>query len=300
MCAFDALSTVAFFVHYSVGLQSPRAALRKIAGSRLCDVEDSRGESSLLQLQKNTVFRLAVFVLGTLPQAIKLYGMSGIVWTKIWGVMFLSSFATLELLVLLPRDRWEPSVVNVNSTSSKDWTIWVGIGALCSSLTLAFYFFTMAVFDIVITTSNQSRWPYLLGYAILATAYLASVLLSYLGTRNNQIYLVSVASVIMIPLSFFGSFTTGLYLPVAFASGLLPSAVLDSVFVGISVVSALALTLYTFYRLINQVRHDQTEYIDFVVGTYFLLLHVLAALLYYKFKFDPQGTIKPIWTDQLG
>jgi len=60
-----------------------------------------------------TWLRWLFFVLGTLPQAIKLMVMSGVPWTKAWGLMLLSSFLLVEMLVVFssiierahPRDR---------------------------------------------------------------------------------------------------------------------------------------------------------------------------------------------------
>ena len=42
------------------------------------------------------------------------------------------------------------------------------------------------------------------------------------------------------------------------------------------------------------------RYVDFGIATYFLLLNLLSALLYYALKYEPRGTSKPTWTDQFG
>jgi len=51
-------------------------------------------------------FRLATFVLGALPQVIKLYGMAGIPWTQAWASMYLVAFLLIEILTQLGGTGW--------------------------------------------------------------------------------------------------------------------------------------------------------------------------------------------------
>jgi hypothetical protein len=37
-----------------------------------------------------------------------------------------------------------------------------------------------------------------------------------------------------------------------------------------------------------------------MLSWYFWSSHLVAALLYYKYVYDPRGTVKPVWTEQLG
>jgi cation transporter-like permease len=36
------------------------------------------------------------------------------------------------------------------------------------------------------------------------------------------------------------------------------------------------------------------------LALYFFALSLIAAVLYHRFGYDPEGTIKPAWTEQLG
>lgn len=57
-------------------------------------------ENGIRAIEKMTWLRWLFFVLGTLRSAIKLMAMSGVPWTKALGMMFLSSFLLVEILVI--------------------------------------------------------------------------------------------------------------------------------------------------------------------------------------------------------
>ncbi len=101
LCASDALTVLTSTLYWSIQLRSLLGGARKVARCRFEDPEDEEGESSssLQELQRNKIFRTWVFVLGALPQTVKLYAMSGIFWTKVLSSMFIGSFAILEVIV---------------------------------------------------------------------------------------------------------------------------------------------------------------------------------------------------------
>jgi hypothetical protein len=75
--------------------------------------EELDSDSGFRTIEKMTWLRWLFFVLGTLPQAIKLMVMSDVPWMKAWGMILLSSFLLVEILVVFstiirradPRDR---------------------------------------------------------------------------------------------------------------------------------------------------------------------------------------------------
>ena len=91
-------------------------------------------------------------------------------------------------------------------------------------------------------------------------------------------------------------------LPLAFSVGLvgIQGKALLPVLTGLSVIFALGLAIAIAHRLFRYFGPDRAKFVDFGVGFYFLTLNILAALLYYSFKYHPEGTLKPAWTDQLG
>lgn len=74
-----------------------------LAARYRCLTEDEPAEP---KLERTWWFRLSVFALGAMPQAVKLLGMSRVPLTKTWGMAYLMSFLVIEGLDLLqPRQR---------------------------------------------------------------------------------------------------------------------------------------------------------------------------------------------------
>lgn len=94
MCVLDTL-----YIVFHVTFRSPRAAALNVMKWRFRGIDDQAEDGSLATLQKNTPFRLLIFVLGALPQVVELYAMSGTPMTQLWGSISLSSFIVLELMV---------------------------------------------------------------------------------------------------------------------------------------------------------------------------------------------------------
>ena len=293
VCGFEALYTVVIFVLNAFFLNNPKASALKIAKWRFRDTPGNE-EGSLQKLQENTIFRIAIFLLGALPQIIKLCGLQGLLWTKVWGLMFLGSFLVLELLVLLLGRDWRANNSNVNTSNYEELEDYTGVSIVCASLTFSFYFFALAMFQIVEQYLGELRWPYFLGFLLLGIVYIVNV-----NSSKHEAPMV-LAALVVAPLSMFGSISGPFLLPVQSAVGILPASVTYTIVVGASVLFALSLTILTTHRLIQHVRPEFAKFVDFGLGTYFFLLNLLAALLYYAFKYHPEGTVKPSWTDQLG
>ncbi|KAL9039641.1 MAG: hypothetical protein Q9214_004793 [Letrouitia sp. 1 TL-2023] len=105
---------MARFIYLTFVFRSVRAAAQGAARERFGDISDE-AENSLDQVEKNTIFRVALFVLGALPQLLKLYGLSGVTWPKVWASVFLSSFVTTEIIILLIGRDWEKVPIKKNT-----------------------------------------------------------------------------------------------------------------------------------------------------------------------------------------
>jgi hypothetical protein len=55
------------------------------------------------RLQSHKWPRTLFFIMGTLPAAIKLASLTGVPWTKLWGMMFVTSFIAIGLITFLSR-----------------------------------------------------------------------------------------------------------------------------------------------------------------------------------------------------
>lgn len=293
VCGFEALYTVVKFVLNAFFLKNPKASALKIAKWRFRDTPGNE-EGSLQKLQENTIFRMAIFLLGALPQIIKLCALQGLLWTKVWGLMFLGSFLVLELIVLLLGRDWRANNSNLNTSNYEELEDYTGVSIVCASLIFSFYFFALGMFQIVEQYLGELRWPYFLGFLLLGIVYIVNV------SSSKHEALMTVAALVLAPLSMFASCNTAFLLPSLTAVSILPASVTYTILVGASVLFALSLTILTTHRLVQHVRPEFAKFIDFGLGTYFFSLNLLAALLYYAFKYHPEGTVKPSWTDQLG
>ena len=95
VCVADALSMLIGFAlswrHISEYSQAARLVLMHRFDCRIGKQE----------VEQHTWPRLIIFILGVLPAAIKLCSLTGVPWTKAWGLMFVVSFVSIEIMALL-------------------------------------------------------------------------------------------------------------------------------------------------------------------------------------------------------
>lgn len=66
--------------------------------------------------------RWMLFIMGTLPAAIKLGSFTELPWTKTWGMMFLSSFVTNELVALnVGKGHGDTTIAELLGSETADW-----------------------------------------------------------------------------------------------------------------------------------------------------------------------------------
>ena len=120
-------------------LEGPRNGASRIARARFRDVMDGPEEESLISLEKNTWIRVAVFILGALLQAAKMFGCQGILWIKAAGGAYLGSWAVLELLLLLVYQTESIIPTNPNLTLKRKrlCTLWGVLAVVMSSVLYA-------------------------------------------------------------------------------------------------------------------------------------------------------------------
>ena len=121
-CLCNALLLLSQLIKHAGRTKSAQEALSMVARKRYlsprsCSERPSSGPEAL---QENYVFRASGFVLGALPQAIKLYGCVGLLWTKVWVSMLLLSFAVLEIFVTLVMHRESEIAENVEEVLPSD------------------------------------------------------------------------------------------------------------------------------------------------------------------------------------
>jgi hypothetical protein len=108
ICALNAISTHATWLwHMFWNLEAPLTAARRIARARFRDVEEVAEEDSIESLEKNRPFRYTVYLLGAVPQFVKLFGSSSIPWIQTWGAMYVGSWIVLQVAFHAENDSYE-------------------------------------------------------------------------------------------------------------------------------------------------------------------------------------------------
>ena len=290
VCMLDAIYLLIDLTRVTLKNRSLRAAARYVSRKRFHDITPESERNSIGKLQDNAAFRTCVFCFGVIPQVIKLYSMSGVPWTQVWGSLFLGSFLMTEPIINLLRryssaDTTEPipdklecfiGVVTVNSsftlsawallysllckinqTEAIDGKISIGIGVACAILV------HLGVFV-------KSRHPYEQAL-LLGSSFVAFVSVGFLWQRLND-----------------------LLRPIQVIVGMV-----HTLLVQISC-WALMLSLPKFRCPSADTLIDEAQNSQLGFGLYFSLLHVVAAVAFYVFGYSAVGTYKPSWSNQLG
>lgn len=102
VCVFDAVTIILRFVVYCcLDLAPPVAAKRTIYMRRRND--DAMEFGGIRALEQLPFLRWVWFVIGVLPQVIKLMACSGLPWTQVWGWFYLAPFVVVEAMNALTR-----------------------------------------------------------------------------------------------------------------------------------------------------------------------------------------------------
>lgn len=102
VCAFDTLAYLVRTAAYTYVkfYSSPLEA----AGAAMYHLMSSYNPGGGLQgLENRTIPRLLLLFIGALPQALKLIGVRGILWTKTWEILFLVHLLVMECARILEK-----------------------------------------------------------------------------------------------------------------------------------------------------------------------------------------------------
>ena len=301
VCAGDALHALIYLVCYTICFRSPSAAVDLVTKRRFHKSEDSE----IARLQQSWVLRVAIFVLGALPQILKLYGMSGVPWTTAWGSLHIGSFVILEPLVITQQKSGRNTAAstsgNVNSGDSNQDErpalekalshITVAIGAIIPS-----YFVASAIHDVIAQT-RVSYVPHIVATSMVAVFTLLSVILSE-GKKFKW------TEAFMMLLMFMGlSLTIAMFLPLATSKASTQSMRVFLLSLSASLIQLLGLLgvllFWSFWRPKSRIGQSK-ENMDLVLKVLLFVRVSSAAFAHYALKYDSNGTVKPPWANQLG
>lgn len=304
-CVLDALAIVVRILGYSVRQGSIRDASLTVVTQRFAkdddDDDDENSSGSFSDFRSNVYFRWAALVF-TIAQAVKLYAFEGIIWTKVWASMYFGSFLISELLVVIP-SRW---IVTAQVHTNGDGPRRSGYSSMPYLSVTASVFF-MLYFTVQASTSifNFHGWRISpvqsIGMVLLSCGvfpFVVSSLYSHFLRTNRSERLQSNLLLLVITV------VPGFYL-----SSILKREVADlkevytniliPLMTGVWVLLSLAWASTTFKAVIGAGR-GPTRRVEMFLAWYYFSLHLVSAILYYSFTYDPQGTNTPRWAAYLG
>jgi len=294
VCAADALDVLLRLLMYMcVGASAPAAA-RRVVQKRMWQPPRSiavatAADPPLTLGDQHPRAHIVLFVLGVLPQAIKLFGMRGIPWTQACGGLYLSSFLVISGVGALARRAECDTDTDVSQARS----------ALVER--------SMKVLNIasfcVVAVVQAGVWVWCL-WTLLRPVWdmkaKAAVLYAFLWVLAWMAY------------SFIACMLVMLVIFSPFATPLIPTTLGKIAYFAVSTSLAIGLSFSGTPYLITGFL-IQEDYLLFwvyvwVVAFYatkvvphhllmlfFGLVNLVLSILYYRFRYDPTGTVKPLW-----
>jgi hypothetical protein len=249
-------------------------------------------ESPLTLGDQHPRAHIVLFILGVLPQAIKLFGMHGIPWTQACGGLYLSSYLVIAGVSALA---WRAER-DTNADTSWEWDL--------DERTIE----VLNVASIwVVTVVQAGVWVWCVRALLLPVWDMEAkvpVLFLILWTPVWFIFGMIVAE------------QTSLAMGSLFPIPLIPTTLGKIACFAVSVSLEVGLGIYGmphFIDFLNRVDHlvfsvyvwVATFYATKVVPRHLLmiffgLVNLVLSILYYRFRYDPTGTVKPLWAGKLG
>jgi hypothetical protein len=285
VCAVNAISTLVELLFRAYTFKSFKTAFLGIAAHRFKGASDAgTNEGRFENLRRNSVFRIGLFVLGALPQAVMLYASKGIPWAQSCCTAYLASFVLDELVLYFsshPGDagldaydeplqyddllgRISSSVHRLVSFSSTEHFI------CCAGSFFDFCLFPVQFMNDAPVPSPATLGPFLLMIIVKEDS-------------AHLLYWVGIWSCFFI--GFDAAFQCEALAPL--------SLVIYGVGIGLIV-------LGIFGSMVEEKCSITAERIPRPLATYSLLNHVVASLVYLGLHYESKNTHRPYWTNWLG
>jgi len=306
VCAADALDVLLRLLGFIfAGASAPDAARRVVRGRTLrppsppvrssADDRVAVGNNGELEAESLTLgnqYPLAhtvMFVLGVLPQAIKLFGMRGIPWTQAWGGLYLSSFLVLAGVGTLARFARGDTPFRTGGAALGKRMMWmsmcgvmvqVGVWVWCGWALLhpVWGSFIRSKFYLILLLPAGL----VMCFGVIAVQA-AALLFPFFVARNAPMTFGNIACRVVVSLAMWCSYG------VVYFFFFLKLDNLD--FISIS------LLLLTAAGYVTKVVSRYLRTFPIIV---FAVANLVSSVLYYRFRYDPSGSVKPLWTEKLG
>lgn len=286
--------------------EAPQAHRDHEAREAQNSINDNLGD-----FRKNASLRWVSFLL-SISQIVKLYAAQGLVWSKLWTSMYLASFLTVEMFVLIsrkalskpltqklesehqPRRSGPKSLPYISVAASTIFASYFIIQAVASALEqYGRPFNKLGCTGIVLLVGGGGAFIPSYLYSLMADTRLGNKPSTSFYKDNYAILLLF--AVLAVP---------SVYLLASLELDNSPLAtktmkILVPVMIALWATTCLAWASITFEQEDPKAPGSLKE-LDLALAKYFLFINVTAAALYYGFSYDPQGTYKPPWTERLG
>lgn len=263
--------------------------------------------------------------LATLVPAIKLLGLQGIPWTKAWAGIYLCSFVVLAIVRALAPEGWRdspPPAAPPKSNRSFQEKL-LGIIRIVLLVVAGAVHAFVSCWALIKVRHDEifkgpldqllimSPIPFIMALIIPCVLAAYSPWLMYYHFMGSDLTLTSIRYTT--DSHEFGSY---IWMPIV-ATGLLISGVLslhlqfnhiifDLTYVVTFIILCFGLLflLFTIMSVLSR-KVPFLSFLKFNDGDYRALLvfpffNFIVALLYYRYAYDPTGTVKPLWTEELG
>lgn len=318
MCVFDAVTVLVRTVVYTITTRSFSAANRRILIQRYTADDDNAGD--VQNFKENTVTRWIAIAL-SVPQIVKLFAFQGTPLTQTCAAMFLGSFVLVELLVVVPK------ALTTRPFEADEETNGAGADSLpyltvAASACLVLYAVARALVAILEPyhfTLDTLQCTGLTIFVCGCTAFVPSGLYSHIlrrrapvpngavanpeapaarprgRTENFLLLLITAVPVVYFLLTFFLSPERTDKEPLDATV----SNIVALVMIGIWALLCLLWASATFKAVRSRGR-ESAKRVEIILSWYFWALHLVAAVLCYRYIYDPERTVKPVWTENLG
>jgi hypothetical protein len=327
MCFLDAVTVLVRTVVYTITTRSLSAANRRILIQRYTADDDNAG--SVQNFKENTVTRWVAIAL-SIPQIVKLFAFQGTPLTQTCAAMFLGSFVLVELLVVIPKALTTKPFEAGEETNGAgaDSLPYLTVAASACLVLYAVARALVAILEPYYVTLDTLQCTGLTIFVCGCTAFVPSGLYSHILRRRNPVPDRAVANPanptpseaptakprgrILALENFLLLLITAVPVVYFLLTFFLSPERIDQEPLNASASNVVALVMIAIWALLcllwasatfKAVRfrgRESARRVEIILSWYFWTLHLVAAVLCYRYVYDSKGTVKPAWTEILG
>ena len=295
VCAASTVDSLLSFVEFYHRDGTLKGSLQDFAAERVAIQPDEEDgglkvciEQGFTRLCQNSVFRIGLFVLGALPQVVKIYSIQGVPWTKACCTAYLSTSVVDEMLLAFARyrnDILSTSKADIGTQAKSAARKFLSYGSPLMGSAVGGYCLARLFVEIRPDFEDQSGRntllllpPILVSFAWFALPSKRE-LLSFIGTSMYFLMGLSLVFYPNIELEYSIMIVAGMWL-------------ID--FVDLLIRVDLALGGWVVSTQSSPWKSN------FGAAGPYVMWQVLIALYYYVFVYDATTSYRPAWTEWLG